>query len=217
MSIRFFASIVTLIGPLMIPHAIAAAPAHDAFGSLNVNTFSTKRTPKSTASLASKLSHGSPLTTVAMSTAQQHSSPPLTNAGADSYLAQAGRPLGDAGQRSTRDALWNFSDHMNTNNNIAAAFADHHTEPPYAIDPALNDGAASAASITATNATLALPSGMFDATAAAETHSNRQSAQSSWSLKNIAADMQVIDLTGAAWLLGSAMLGLFAVARRNKA
>ena len=84
-------------------------------------------------------------------------------------------------------------------------------------DPTFDDGSASAESTTATNGALAIPSGMSDPTATAETHSNRQSAQSSWSLENIAADMQVIDLTGAAWLFGSAMLGLFTVARRNKA
>lgn len=209
MSIRFLGWVVTLVGPLIIPYSIAAAPVDDASGSLYVNTFSGKSTPKSTASIFSEHSNDSPLITVATSAARQHSSQPLTNAGASVYRAQAGSLLGDAGQPAIQDPVWNFNDRMNTDN-TATALADYHTERPYTIDPAFDDDSIPAKSITATNATLAIPRAIPDPTAAAE-------AQSSWSLENIASDMQVIDLTGAAWLFGSAMLGLFTVARRKKA
>ena len=77
----------------------------------------------------------------AVGTAQQHSTPALTNAGASVYFPQAGRYLGDAGQRSTKDTLWDFNDHMNIDS-TAAALANYQTDLIYDVGPALDGGSA---------------------------------------------------------------------------
>ena len=59
--------------------------------------------------------------------------------------------------------------------------------------------------------------GTFESHAVTEYHSGIQAAQDDWGVENIATDRQVEPLTAAAWLFGSALLGLFGIARRKNA
>ncbi len=240
-SIHFYARLMSLIGPLILPHCVAAAPLHDTFGPLDADTFGRKGIPNSEAAISSQLSNGSPLTTAAMSTAQQHSSPALTNAGASVYFPQAGWYLGDAGQGSSKDTLWNFNDHINIDG-TGAALADYQIDLIYDVGPALDGGSAAVGSINVTNKILSTPTmqygsknpmphslakdypdivnvsgGPLDPNTTVKYNSGIQTAQNDWGMESIATDRQVVPLTAAAWLFGSAMLGLFGVARRKRA
>ena len=240
-SIRFYARLMSLVGPLILPHCVAAAPLDDAFGPLDADTFGRNGISNGKAAIFSKLSNGSPLAMAAVGTAQQHSTPALTNAGASVYFPQAGRYLGDAGQRSTKDTLWDFNDHINIDS-TAAALANYQTDLIYDVGPALDGGSAPVGSINVTNEILSMPTmqygsknpmphslakdypdivtvscGTFESTAVTEYHSGIQAAQDDWGVENIATDRQVEPLTAAAWLFGSALLGLFGIARRKNA
>jgi hypothetical protein len=240
-SIRFYARLMSLVGPLILPHCVAAAPLDDTFGPLDADTFGRNGISNGKAAIFSKLSNGSPLTTAAVGNAQQHSTPALTNAGASVYFPQAGRYLGDAGQRSNKDMLWDFNDHINIGS-TAAAFADYQIHFIYDVGPGLDGGSAPVGSINATNEILSMPAmqygsknpmphslakdypdivtvsgGTFESTAVTEYHSGIQAAQDDWGMENIATDRQVEPLTAAAWLFGSALLGLFGIARRKNA
>ena len=241
MSIRFYARLMSLVGLLILPHSVAAAPLHDTFGTLDADTFARKGIQNGEAAISSQLSKGLPLITIDMSTAQQHSSPALTNADTSVYFPQAGSYLGDAGQRSSRDTLWNFDDHMNIDS-TATALTDYQINQIYDVGPALDDGSARIAPIKVTNETLStttlrygskrpmphflakdypnivkVSGGTFDSNTTAKDDPDIQAARSNWGVESIATDIQVMPLTAAAWLFGSAMLGLFGVARRKKA
>ena len=241
MSIRFYARLMSLASLLILPHSVAAAPLHNTFGPLGADTFARKDIQNGEAAISSQISNGSPLITVAMSTARQHSSPALTDADASVYFPQAGRYLGDAKPRSSKDTVWNFDDHMNIDS-TATAFADYQINLIYDAGPALDDGSARVASINVTNEILSTPTlqygsksptphslaknypdtvkvsgGTFDSNTTAKYDPDIQAAQSDWGVESIATDMQVMPLSAAAWLFGSAMLGLFGVARRKKA
>ena len=232
---------MSLVGPLILPHCVAAAPLDDTFGPLDPDTFGRNGIPNGKAAISSQLSNGSPLTTAAVGPAQQHSSPALTNAGASVYVAQAGSYLGAAGQPSSKDTLWNFNDHMNIDS-TGAALADYQIDLMYDVGRALGGGSTAVGSIHVTNKILGTPTmqygsknpmphslakdypdivnvsgGTFESNAVTEYHSGLQAAQDDWGVENIATDRQVEPLTAAAWLFGSALLGLFGVARRKKA
>ena len=240
-SIRFYARLMSLVGPLILPHCVAAAPLDDTFGPLDADTFGRNGISNGKAAIFSKLSNGSPLAMAAVGTAQQHSTPALTNAGASVYFPQAGRYLGDAGQRSTKDTLWDFNDHINIDS-TAAALANYQTDLIYDVGPALDGGSAPVGSINVTNEILSVPTmqygsknpmphslakdypdivnvsgGPLDPNTIVKYNSGIQTAQDDWGMESIATDMQVVPLTAAAWLFGSALLGLFGVARRKKA
>ena len=241
MSIRFYARLMSLVGPLILPHCVAAASVHPTFGPLDADTFGRKGIPNGEAAVSSQLSNGSPLTTAAMSTAQQRSSPALTNAGASVYVAQAGSYLGAAGQPSSKHTLWNFNDHMNIDS-TGAALADYQIDLMYDVGRALGGGSTAVGSIHVTNKILGTPTmqygsknpmphslakdypdivnvsgGPLDANTIVKYNSGIQTAQDDWGMESIVTDMQVVPLTAAAWLFGSAMLGLFGIARRKRA
>ena len=210
---------MSLVGPLILPHCVAAASVHHTFGPLDADTFGRKGIPNGEAAISSQLSNGSPLTTAAMSTAQQHSSPALTNAGASVYVAQAGSYLGAEGQPSSKDTLWNFNDHMNIDS-TGAAPADYQIDLIYDVGRALGGGSKNPMPHSLAKDypdIVNVSGGPLDPNTIVKYNSGIQTAQSDWGMESIATDMQVVPLTAAAWLFGSAMLGLFGVARRKRA
>ena len=242
MSIRTCAMLAGLTGALALSSSVSAAPLYDTFGPLDDATFGGQGIPNQEVAISSQFSNGTSLITVAMSATQRYSNPALTNDGLGTYFAGAGSNDGLVGN-PTQGALWNFNFYINIEGG-AETLTDYDITLFYDFDPAFDNGPAGLGTINITNAILVspdpmatlvegsqnllfgflgttvpgfitAPGGVFDPNALGEYNFGISVAQDGWGVENVRMDVQVVPIPAAAWLFGSALLGLAGIKRKK--
>jgi hypothetical protein len=233
----------TLLLILISSNAAIASPLYDTFGPLDQATFGGTGIPNQEVAVSRQFSNGTSTITVAMSATQRYNNPALTNDGAGTYFAGAGSntPPGT----STEGALWNFNYYINIDS-ATETLADYDITLFYDFDPAFDNGPAGLGTINVTNAILggSDPSATlvedsqnlmfsflatdypgvistptysaFDPNALGEYNFGISVGQAGWGVENVRMDVQVVPILPAAWLFGTGLFGLVAIARRRK-
>lgn len=236
-----------LVSYLVLPQSVSADPLFDYFGPLSEATFGGTGIPNDEVAVATQLSNGETVITVAMSATQRYSNPALTNDGAGTYFAKTGSNFGGAGESSNEGALWNFNYYISVSG-PTEKLSDYNFTLFYDFDPALDNGPGDLGTINMNNAislaggdpsamnlvegsenlsfgfltteipgVINPPAGTFDPSAQGEYSFGIQVTQGGWSVEAVRMDVQTVPLPAAAWLFGSALFGLVAVARRRAA
>lgn len=109
MAIRSCTALAGLVGALVLPLSVSAAPLYHTFGPLDEATFGGTGIPNQEVAISSQYSNGKSLITVAMGATQRYSNPALTNDGLGTYFAQAGSNDGLDGGAHSLGATWNFN------------------------------------------------------------------------------------------------------------
>ncbi len=215
MSIRFSSRLVIVLGLLFQSHSIGAASQQDGAGSQAAHTFDSTNSLLEAEISSPAFSDDSSLPAVAVTTSQPNVSTRAAKARANVYYAQGNSDRGETAKRSTNAKLWNPTSDMSADS-PSVNLAEYQVDRIYNIYLADDNSWTPAKPMSLTEPIATLSNGDL-ANATLETNSGGKSEQTNWSIGGIAIDMQVVPLTGAAWLFGSAMLGLFGVARRKTA
>ncbi len=238
-----FKKTMVFIGLVISPLISVAAPLYDTFGPLDAATFGGQGIPNQEVAISSQFSNGTSLITVAMSATQRYSNPALTNDGLGTYLAQAGSNDGLVGN-SNDGALWNFNYYINIDSDSGETLADYDITLFYDFDPAFDNGPVGLGTINITNGILGspdptttllqgsqnlmfgflatdipffinAPGGTFDPNALGEYNFGISVGQAGWGVENVRMDVQVVPIPAAAWLFGSALIGLAGIKRKK--
>lgn len=237
--IRFLFAGLVIAAAHSVP--LAAAPLYDYFGPLDEATFGGSGIPNDEVAVAKQFTNGDSQITIAMSATQRYSNPALTNDGAGTYFAKTGVNDGLVGQ--SEGALWNVNYYLNIDS-ATETLADYDITLFYDFDPAHDNGPAGLGTVNMTQAILSsadpgatlvegsenmafnylaidflglidAPGGTFDPYATGEYNFGISVGQDGWGVENVRMDVQVVPIPAAAWLFGSAILGLGLSKRRK--
>lgn len=238
MAIRTCTLIACFAGALTLSSAATAVPNYTFFGPLPGATFGGTGIPNDEVAVSEIIYNGDATLTIAMSATQRYNNPALTNDGLGTYFAGAGSntPPGASGP----GALWNFNFYVDIAGGSAAndELSDYEITLFYDFDPALDvlgtgelnlslaPGSHLENSQNLSFGYLALPlpgvtppTGVtsFDADALGEYNFGIEVRQNGQAIGAVAMDVQVeaVPIPAAAWLFGSALLGLGAIKRRK--
>ena len=244
MSIRTYAALAGLVSSLVLPLSVSADPLYQDFGALDEATFGGAGIPNEEVAISTFV-NGSTSITVAMSATQRFSNAEVTNDGNGTYFARPGSNFGGDGESGNEGALWNFNYYITIDSttetllnyqidifydfdpaldnetglgsiNLTNALAGLGLGPntPTTVEDSQNLLFGFLA--TTDSFVITAPTGPFDANALGEYNFGIRVSQALSSFEeNLKIDVQVVPIPAAAWLFGSALLGLSVVKRRK--
>jgi hypothetical protein len=234
-----------LLGACLLPGLAVATPLYDSFGPLPQATFGGTGIPNDEVAVSSQFEDGTTTITVALSATQRYSNPALTNDGAGTYFANTGSNFGGNGESGFEGALWNFNYYIDIDGPAQISDYEitlfYDFDPAFDNGPVglgQIDITAAVALGSAPNATLledsqnlmfgflagspaypfiTTPGGAFDPNAIGEYNFAIQVSRAGWGVEQVRMDVQVsaVPVPAAAWLFGSALLGLAGFKRRK--
>jgi hypothetical protein len=219
-----------------------AVTVFDSFGPFPNATFGGSGIPNDSVAKSMQIVDGLTTITLAMNATQRFFNPPLTNDGAGTFFATPGSNFGGPGNPSaTEGALWNFNFYIDVAGG-GKTITDYDITLFYDFDPAPGNSFASLGRIdidasVPTGTTLFqgsqnllfaflasdappfvdAPGGSFNPNIAGNYQFGISVTDGSFPLETLAIEVQVVPVPAAVWLLGSALLGSGAVARRRRA
>jgi len=227
----------------MLSPPVLAAPLFDTFGPLDDATWGGDGIPNQEVAISSQFSNGESVITIAMSATERYSNPVVTNDGAGTYFATTGSNYGPNGESGYEGALWNFNFFIDIDSETET-LQDYEITLFYDFDPTHDNGPTTLGTVSINEwmgegptsrfqgsenlmfdyladtflGFNVAPGGSFDPNAVGEYNFGIQVAQTGWSVENVRMDVQVssVPVPAAAWLFGSALVGLISIGRNRK-